>query len=483
MLTNRIIKVAIIDDDEDDFLIIADYIKAINPVKFIIDWCDNYQTAIEKIKDNAYDIYFVDYRLGSETGLELLKQAAVLGCDAPFVVLTGKGSKDIDIAAMQSGATDYLIKSELTSEKLERCMRYSLDRAAALRELKTSETRYRHLFEGSKDAVFIVDEHLCFTEVNKVSSLLFHTERHKLKSTNLLEFIKNDKERKYIIERVKKGHDVYEIEVEVTSANSETKPCLLSLSFYEATRQRLLHGILHDITNIKKAELANLQTQKLEANERLMRILAHEIRNPLNNIGLSVDNIQLPPDAGDKQKNLLSIIQRNVVRINHIITELLNLSKPGELSFEKYSLQEILDESIATAADRINLQKIAVEKTYPQHPAAISADKSKLKIAFTNILINAIEAMESNKGELKVCITEEPNNYFVSIKDNGHGIPSEYMSKLFEPFFTSKPNGMGLGLSASHSIIQSHHGQLQVESKVNEGTNFIVSFSKSFENN
>jgi signal transduction histidine kinase len=157
----------------------------------------------------------------------------------------------------------------------------------------------------------------------------------------------------------------------------------------------------------------------------------------------------------------------------------LNLSKPGELIFEKYTLQDILDESIATAADRINLQRIKVQKRYPEQPLEISADKSKLKIAFTNILINAIEAMEINKGELKVLMSESTDNYVVSIQDNGHGIPEEYLAKLFEPFFTLKQNGMGLGLSASYSIIQSHKANMHVESTVNKGTNFIISFSKN----
>ena len=80
---------------------------------------------MEKVRARAYHLYFVDYRLGNETGLELLQEAVSNGCDDPIVLLTGKGSKSIDISAMQSGATDYLIKSELNTEKLERCIRYS----------------------------------------------------------------------------------------------------------------------------------------------------------------------------------------------------------------------------------------------------------------------------------------------------------------------------------------------------------------------
>src|SRR5205085_12536364 len=120
-----------------------------------------------------------------------------------------------------------------------------------------------------------------------------------------------------------------------------------------------------------------------------------------------------------------------------------------------------------------------VNKSYPQEPLIVSANKSKLIIAFTKILINAIEAMDNNNGKLIITITATPELYSVSIKDNGKGIPEEYLSKLFEPFFTLKKNGVGLGLAASYSIIQSHKANMRVESKVNEGTNFIINFKST----
>jgi C4-dicarboxylate-specific signal transduction histidine kinase len=137
-----------------------------------------------------------------------------------------------------------------------------------------------------------------------------------------------------------------------------------------------------------------------------------------------------------------------------------------------------MDESLAIAADRINLQKITVEKNYADQPFEIAANKSRLTIAFSNILINAVEAMKMHEGKLSISIASDKEAYTVSIKDNGCGIPPEYLSKLFEPFFTLKKKGVGLGLAASYSIIQSHKGTIQVESVLNKGTSFIISFSK-----
>jgi signal transduction histidine kinase len=296
----------------------------------------------------------------------------------------------------------------------------------------------------------------------------------------LRSLIKEDSQKNRFIDSYNSKAAINDMELEILGSR-ENHCCLLSLSYLEASNgHSLVHGILHDITHIKKAEVANLQAQKLAANERLMRILAHEIRNPLNNISLSVDHFDMMDEEDpEMEKNLIDIIKRNCTRINHIITELLNLTRPQELSFETHSIQEIIEECLMVNADRLELQKITVKKEYPKEQLAISADKPKLIMAFSNILVNAIEAMKTNEGELSVTIDKIHNGCSVSIRDNGSGIPEEYLSKLFEPFFTLKKNGIGLGLAACYSIIQSHNASVRVESEVNKGTEFVVSFSAS----
>jgi PAS domain S-box-containing protein len=478
MLNAENIRIAIIEDDEDDYIIIKDYISEIEGKSFVVDWYNDYSDGIEKIKSRSYDLYFVDYFLGLKTGLDLLEEAAALKCDDPIVLLTGLGNKKIDVKAMEMGATDYLVKSDLTTEKLERCIRYSLERASFLRELKARETKYRNLFEGSKDAVFIGDDNLNFIEVNDAALNLLDGAKEHLVGRNLIDFISESKQKGIInLIQHKKGN-IENAEIKVVNDKKESKDCLLSLTYQQqgADQKATVHGIIHDITQIKKAELANLQAEKLEANERLIRMLAHEIRNPLNNIILSIDQLIQGGDD-DSQSTYMGIIQRNSLRINNIITELLNLAKPSELTFGEFSIQEIMEESLSATSDRIKLQKVNVEKNYGPELLHINADKSKLAIAFTNIIINAIEAMDTN-GSLKINITSGDDSYDVYIKDNGRGIPPEYLSKLFEPFFTMKKNGMGLGLTASYSIIQSHNAKIRVLSPANEGTVFHISFKK-----
>src|SRR5688572_1970469 len=221
MPNTREIKVVIIDDDEDDYFIIADYLKGIEGSRFIVEWCNNYETALMKIKAKEFDIYFIDYRLGSRTGLELLQETLSDGFYAPMILLTGKGNKDIDVMAMESGATDYLIKSELNTEKLERCIRYSLERTDALKELKSRENKYRNLFEGSKDAVFIADEQLVLTEVNDAASVLFAAPIGSLVHRNFYDFIKDPSHREELRELFGRKYNIRDMEIEVESLDKE----------------------------------------------------------------------------------------------------------------------------------------------------------------------------------------------------------------------------------------------------------------------
>src|ERR1700741_3959573 len=230
MLKGNQIRIGVIDDDEDDFFIIKDYLHEIENVNFVIDWINSYKTAIDKIKNNAYHLYFLDYRLGNETGLELLQEATAMQCDRPIVLLTGKGNKAIDIKAMQSGATDYLVKSDLNTEKLERCIRYSLDRAASLRELKERENKYRNLFKGSKDAVFIADQNLFFTECNHAATVLFGLGSEELLRHSFLEFVAGEAHKAKIVRLINREEELSDMEIQIHTSNDETKRCLLSFS-------------------------------------------------------------------------------------------------------------------------------------------------------------------------------------------------------------------------------------------------------------
>jgi signal transduction histidine kinase len=273
---------------------------------------------------------------------------------------------------------------------------------------------------------------------------------------------------------------VEDVEVELVNQGKEKIQGILSLSMeMDAEDNLYIQGIIHDITNLKRAEKATLQAEKLGAANRLVRALAHEVRNPLNNINLSVDQLLLE-NIAESENVYLDIINRNSRRINDLITELLlSSSMPPENLREKKALQNILDDSIATIIDRITLKKVSWKVVYPNEPAYILADSPKLKIAFTNIIINAIESMNENKGELNISVTSQNGHHLVSIRDNGTGISKETLPHLFEPYFTFKRNGLGLGLATTLNIIQSHKASIDVQTGVDQGSNFILKFERA----
>ena len=481
-MTNEImpVKILIIDDDEEDFFLTSQYIKKIRGKEFIIDWCYRYKDALEAIVEARYDIYFIDYYLGAKTGLELMKEALRQNCEQPLILLTGMGNQKIDLEAMQAGAYDYLVKLELNTEKLERCIRYSLERASALKVLRSNERKFRSIFERSKDAVFLTDEFLIFKDVNDITSEMLGYSKDELMVLTLNQFFASSEQARLINSQLKTEGIVEDVEVELINRNRDTLQSILSLSMeMDADDNLYVQGIIHDITKLKTAEKATLQAEKLGAANRLVRALAHEVRNPLNNINLSVEQL-VQENLGENGTVYMDIISRNSKRINDLITELLlSSSLPPENVREKKALQNILDESIATIIDRITLKKVNWRVIYPNEPAYIMADPLKLKIAFTNIIINAIEAMNENKGELDISVTSQNGHHLVSIKDNGAGISKETLPHLFEPYFTVKRNGLGLGLATTLNIIQSHKASIDVQTGVNQGSNFILKFERA----
>ena len=471
------VKVLIIDDDEDDFFITSEYLKQIQEYELQIDWCYRYNDAIVHLQKRLYDMYFVDYRLGAKTGLDFLKEAVRIGCEEPIVLLTGKGNKDVDIEAMQMGATDYLIKTELTTDKLERCIRYSLERTAYLKALRADEKKYRSIFELSKDAVFIADKSLVFRDMNQATSALLGYERDELIQMKVFDLIADETDKELLQKIIYEDGEVNDIELEFQTKTGEKKTCIFSVTATIDGDGSYYQGLMHDITTMRRAEKANLQIEKLGATGRLVRTLAHEVRNPLNNINMSVEQLLQSPETPTEESPLfLDIIQRNSKRIGDIITELLDTSRPSDLVFDRCTLQSIMDDSIAEALDRITLQHVNMQIRYANVPCYIMANKEKLKIAFLNIIINAVEAVAPTTGELTISIDTLRDIHVVTIRDNGCGIPEENISRLFEPYFTSKRNGMGLGLAATLNILQSHKATIDVTSVVRQGTTFTITF-------
>ncbi len=470
-------RIVIVDDDEDDFIITSDYIRSIPDSNHKIEWCPRYKDAVKRLLENKDDMFFVDYRLGAKSGVDFLKEARENECNSPIVLLTGKGNYTVDLQAMELGAVDYLVKTELSAEKMERCIRYALDRAATLQALRANERKYRNIFEKSKDLVFVADSQLNFVDVNEAVLALCGFEQQEIIGTNLNDLISYESQSQNIIaELLHSQHEVNDREVLLKTKEGEKKYCTLSLTLEDSEHEGgYVQGIIHDITSLKKVEKANLQGEKLAAAGRLVRTIAHEVRNPLNNITLSIE--QMMQEITDEGMLLyMNIIQRNSKRINDLITELLYTSRPAEHKLDPQVLESIVGDVIGICADRLTLKRITLRYNTTNTQWQILADYEKLKLALLNIFINAIEALEESTGVLEVTMDRRDELIQLTIADNGCGISEEHISRLFEPYFTQKRNGVGLGLTFTLNILQAHKASIDVSSKVGVGTKFTIGF-------
>ncbi|HEY5772003.1 MAG TPA: ATP-binding protein [Chitinophagaceae bacterium] len=210
----------------------------------------------------------------------------------------------------------------------------------------------------------------------------------------------------------------------------------------------------------------------------LVSVLVHELRNPLNNILLTVHLLE-SKILDDNDRLYMDIIKRSSAKINDLINDLLKGQKKEEIQTEKHSVHQLLDEVIELASDRLVLKNVIVKKNYAPYDLKVKMDKPKIKIALTNIFINAIDAMDSKNGELRLETRLIKGKCAVSIQDNGSGISKENLPLIFDPYFTNKQNGVGVGLAATKDILQSNKVGVRVESLVGHGTRFILLFEKN----
>lgn len=249
----------------------------------------------------------------------------------------------------------------------------------------------------------------------------------------------------------------------------------------------LVERTIRYVIEREKTSQANLITdgtqntiEKLNVISHIARTIAHEVRNPLTNINLSLE--QLKNDILEKNETLdmyFDIISRNCERINTLISELLNATKPALLEPVRTSLNEITEQAISMAEDKLKGKEINLEKDFSRESTEVNIDSNKVKLAIFNILLNAIDAVENKKGNIQIKTLTQKDNCVLTITDNGSGINKENLKKIFDPFYSGRSHGTGLGLTASQNIILNHKGKIEVESEEGSGTKFTITFNKN----
>jgi len=230
--------------------------------------------------------------------------------------------------------------------------------------------------------------------------------------------------------------------------------------------------IARNITSRKQAEEAIRRSEKLSVVGQLAAGVAHEIRNPLTTVR---GFVQLQRQSGKLTESHLDVMLSELDRINLIVSEFLILAKPQARQIQDIDVRNLLSEIILLLYPLAHLSNIVVNTSFDPKAPQICGDPNQLKQVFINLLKNGFEAMP-NGGAITVELRSVPEESCISVlvTDEGVGIPEENMPRIGEPFYTSKPNGNGLGLMVSGRIIEGHKGSMKIRSRVGVGTTVEV---------
>jgi two-component system sporulation sensor kinase A len=346
-------------------------------------------------------------------------------------------------------------------------------RKLAEENLKAKTEQFESFIEKNADAILIFNNEGVVQRVNEAFEHMFGWSKEEVIGIelHLLPFIPAERfdEFKYLREQVKNGFSIVGIETIRIHKNGEFLNVVLTASpILDGKGNKLGWSVtLRDITAWKIAQEHLQNSEKLSVAGQLAAGIAHEIRNPITSIK---GFIQLMKSGiGEKQK-YFDIMSSEIERIEFILSELLILAKPQSIKYERKDIRVLLSQVMTLLDTQAILNNIEFSAEFKPGVTHLYCDENQLKQVFINFIKNSIESMPKG-GRITIEInSENDQEMLIRLYDQGCGIPKEVLSKLGQPFYTTKEKGTGLGFMVSKKIIENHSGKINVESEVNKGT-------------
>ncbi|MBN1977495.1 MAG: response regulator [Anaerolineae bacterium] len=271
-----------------------------------------------------------------------------------------------------------------------------------------------------------------------------------------------------VIEAVNKagaGFDEHDRELLGTLAGS-TAVAIENARLYQAERE------LRKLVEQSQRQL--VQTEKLTATGRLAASLAHEINNPLQAIHNSLQLMLSFQLEAAEQKEYLQIADEEIERLMHLVASILEFARPPQREMRAANLNDVAERVLALAGKYLQHRRVAIKRALSTDLPPIVVAPDELEQVFINLVLNAVDAMPDG-GTLRVASWQaEDGRLAVAFSDTGHGIAPEDLKRVFEPFFSTREDGTGLGLTVSHNVVERHGGEITVESALGQGTTFTV---------
>jgi two-component system sensor histidine kinase/response regulator len=235
-----------------------------------------------------------------------------------------------------------------------------------------------------------------------------------------------------------------------------------------------LSARVRSLLAIKAAREKLVEEERAEALEKMMDEVAHEIRNPLTSIGGFARKVYDRLPEGDSNKKYMEMIMDDILKLENMIKQLVDLKTVAICYLECTDINEVIKEALELYEKEMKDKAIEVKTELMENPPLISGDREQLKVAISNLIKNSIEAMQQIPRILKVASRISDGHIVIEVSDTGKGIPKDKIKHIFDPFYTSKIYGPGLGLTFTLKIIQQHRGTVSVESELGKGTTFTI---------
>jgi signal transduction histidine kinase len=231
---------------------------------------------------------------------------------------------------------------------------------------------------------------------------------------------------------------------------------------------------LDDVSEVRALTDQLIRTDRLAAMGELTAGVAHEVRNPLGIIRASVQLVEDSDGDPARVRDATRIIKQEIDRLDRVIKALLDFGRPSAPTLRQTNVEDVVDDVVLFTRQFAVQAKVQIETLFSAANPAVLADADQLKQVLVNLVSNAVQAMEDTGGRIVVRVWDDDSFVFVSVVDDGPGMPPEVLEKVFDPFYSTRSGGTGLGLTIVHRIIDQHGGRVEAQSTPGAGTTFTI---------
>ncbi len=496
---DNLIKILYVEDDEGLAYLLRERLEATG--KFSVETACNGKDGLSKCLAGEFDMLLVDLAMPEMNGLEVIKAVIVEKHSIPSIMISGSGNETSAVQALKAGASDYLIKDvegnymDLLPSVIEKTLEQRKiinEKREAEIALKESEENIRAITNSMPDAVITIDSEGSITFWNKSAEDIFGYTKEEALGMNMHDLIAPERYHEEIFKGMEKFKDTGKGNIigktlTLPGLRKDGSEFMADHAFSAVKIKGKWHAtaIIRDVTERLRMENELIKAQKLESVGVLAGGIAHDFNNILTAIigNTNLASILLESGQTDKAGKTLESIEKAVLRAKDLTQQLLTFSKGGDPVKKVVSLTNIIKDASSFAARGSNVSR---EFSIPAELWSVEVDVGQITQVINNLVINAAQAMPGS-GVIEIRAENEPNmdtsglndlkkgNYVkLSFKDHGCGIKKEQLKNIFDPYFTTKHGGSGLGLASSYSIIKKHDGAITVESEVGVGSTFNV---------